>query len=143
MHLANFKVEDTASSIEVEGSHRDLHNNFLFYALDYDIANREIRLRWRLRDADWVAGDDPEYLDLIFQSVSLFKSKERDLDSPYSEDDCLSTIGFIGNDMIEDVESYSYTSPSNEASHLNISFMSGFAIKVASGSAKCIQGSSL
>ena len=139
MDLTNFKVEDTFSSIEVEGAHRDLHNNFKFSGLEYDISKRELSLSWLRRDEEWIAQDDPNQLKIIFGLVSLFKSKERDFDCPYTEDDCLSTIGFIGNDMLEEIEGFAYCKPTPEANHLNISFMSGFALKISAGKATCIQ----
>jgi len=139
MNLTNFKIEDTFSSIEVDGRHRDLHNNFRFSSLEYNIARQELTLLWFRRDEDWVASDDPSELKIVFSSVSLFKAKERDSDCPYTEDDCLSTIGFIGNDMLQEIEGYAYCNPTLEANHLNFSFESGFAVKISANKATCIQ----
>lgn len=139
MDLTNFKVEDTFSSVEVDGAHRDLHNNFSFRGLEYNVLKQELVLQWHRRDEDWVASDDPAKLKIVFSSVSLFKAKERDADCPYSEDDCLSTIGFIGNDMLQEIEGFAHCNPTSEANHLNLSFQSGFALKIAAGKATCIQ----
>lgn len=139
MDLTNFKVEGTFSSIEMDGRHRDLHNNFRFSSLEYNITSQELTLLWFRRDEDWVASDDPYQLKIVFSSVSLFKVKERDADCPYTEDDYLSTIGFIGNDMLQEMEGFAYCNPSPEANHLNLSFESGFAVKISASKATCIQ----
>ena len=110
----------------------DLHNNFDFIGLSYDLLNRKIELSWVKSKGTWVSEDGPDSLSLKFLGVSLFKCKERDSDVPYSEDDCLSSMGFIHNDMINEIEGFAHIEPKPDACHLNISFMSGFAIKIAS-----------
>ena len=137
MDLTNFKVEDTFSSIEVDGSHHDLHNNFSFIGLEYDALSHNLYIILRLRDEGWVASHDPTQLKIIFSSVRLFKAKERDADCSYSEDDRLSTIGFIGNDMPQEIEGGAFFNPTPETNHLNLSFQSGFAIKIAAGKVTC------
>ncbi|WP_218156453.1 hypothetical protein [Pseudoalteromonas denitrificans] len=99
--------------------------------------NRKVKLSWVKSTGDWVATDCPNTLDLEFSSVSLFKCKERDSGTPYTEDDCLESLGFIHNNMTEEIESFAKAAPSPDACHLNISFMSGFTLKLAAESAKC------
>ncbi len=41
--------------------------------------------------------------------------------------------------MINEIEGFAYTKPSQDSNHLNISFESGFAIKVAAGKVTCFQ----
>ncbi len=88
MEVTNFIIEDSFSAIEVEGEHRDLHNNFSFTCLNYDILRRELSLHWVSRDADWVPSNNPQQLKMVFNSVSLFKAQEREPGCPYTEDDC-------------------------------------------------------
>ncbi len=139
MLFSNFKIEDSFSAIEVDGEHRDLHNNFIFRSLHYDISKKKLTLDWQRRSEDWVSSSDPESLKLVFTAVSLLKAQERDADSPDSEDDCLSSLGFISNELMDEVEGYSHTTPSKDSSHLNICFMSGFALKIGAEKASCVQ----
>ena len=139
MDFTNFKIEDNFSAIAVDGEHRDLHNNFIFRSLDYDISRRKLTLYWQRRNESWVSSFDPEHLKLVFIAVSLLKVQERDAGAPDSEDDCLASLGFIGNELIEEVEGYAYRMPSKDSNHLNICFMSGFSLKIAAEKASCVQ----
>ena len=138
MELTNFVIEDSFSAIEVDGLHRDLHNNYSFERIVFDSSRRELTVEWVKGQSSWVPEDTPQSLKLIFSDVSLFKCKERDSDMPYSEDDCMSSLGFIHNEMLDELEGFSYEKPSSNANHLNVSFMSGFAFKVAAKTATCL-----
>lgn len=138
MHLENFNIAKNFGAIEVCGSYIDLHNNFDFKGLEYDVSNRVLRLHWALGAGDWIPKNSPAEIQLVFRGVYLFKAKERDSQLPFSEDDCLSTLGFIGNDLINEVEGFCDLQPSENTTHLNISFMSGFALKVGCETATCL-----
>jgi len=137
MKLANFSIAKDFIAVEIDGVYYDLHNNFDFIGLSYDLLNRRMELSWVKSKGTWVSEDSSDSLSLKFLGVSLFKCKERDSDVPYSEDDCLSAMGFIHNDMIDEIEGFAHIEPKPDACHLNISFMSGFAIKIASEIAEC------
>jgi hypothetical protein len=134
MNLKNFSIADDFIALEQGESYFDLHNNFSFVALSFDVALRKLTFEWKRRDESWVSTKDPESLELQFNDVSLFKIKERDSDEAYTEDDCLSSMGFIHNELLNEVEGFSNLEPTDDANHLNIGFQSGFAVKVAAGS---------
>ncbi|MBQ0726300.1 MAG: hypothetical protein KBT77_02990 [Thalassolituus oleivorans] len=137
MNLSNFNIASDFIAIESNGVYYDLHNNFEFTGLSYDVLNRKVKLSWVKSTGDWVAVNFPNTLDLNFSGVSLFKCKERDSGVPYTEDDCLGSLGFIHNDMVNEIEGFVSIEPSDDACHLNLSFESGFALKIAADSAKC------
>ena len=137
MKLTNFEIADDFIAIETGGKYYDLHNNFDFASLDYDIKTRVVVLRWVKSDGEWVPTDSPQKIELFFSGAYLFKCKERDKDMPFSEDDCLDSMGFIHNELLDEVESFSCTAPTDAASHLNMSFHSGFVVKLGAEKAEC------
>ena len=131
MYLFNFSIATDNIAIENEKHYFDLHNNFAFTSIGFDVVKRTLRLSWLRRDEKWVHENDPKKIELQFEGISLLKIKERDSDKLYSEDDCLNTIGFIHNELIEEMEAYSNHIATEHESHLNICFESGFAIRIA------------
>lgn len=143
MLLTNFSFADDFIALEQNENYYDLHNNFKFINLSYEVASRRVSFSWQIRNEEWVSETDPYELELVFESVKLFKVKERDSDEPYSEDDCLSTIGFVHIGLVDELECYHLNVPTIDECHLNICFESGFAVKVSSGKATLVIKSSL
>ena len=131
MELTNFKLGEHARSFSHGDNNFDLHNNFSFLGFSYETFNRKIELNWRKRDDEWVPNDSPEKIQLIIEDVAFLKASERYQDMPFTEDDCLSTIGFMWNDMIEEMGAYYSSEPIDDCNHLSISFMSGFDLKIS------------
>jgi hypothetical protein len=137
MKLTNFRISGDFIAIEVGDSYYDLHNNFDFVGLIYDVQNKEISLNWEKSEGYWVRIEEPKSLRLLFSKVYLFKCKERDPALPVSEDNCLNSMGFIDNTMLGELEGFSHPEPRERAAHLNLSFMSGFAMKIGAATARC------
>ncbi|MDR4498720.1 MAG: hypothetical protein MRK02_12500 [Candidatus Scalindua sp.] len=49
---------------------------------------------------------------------------------PFTEDDCLSSIGFIWNEKLDELGGYHSNEPKVACTHLSLKFMSGFAVKI-------------
>jgi hypothetical protein len=80
----------------VQGSYQlDLHNNFAFLEVQYSVADRSASLHWRRRPDDWVPANTPEMLSITFAEVKEFRFMGRDPEMPLTEDDCLSTLGYL------------------------------------------------
>jgi hypothetical protein len=80
----------------VQGDHKlDLHNNFDFQEVRYSVAERSASLWWRRGSGDWVRRDLPATLSIEFEGVKEFRVVGRDPEMPFTEDDCLSTMGFL------------------------------------------------
>lgn len=135
MKLTNFKLAGDNIAFEQNENYYDIHNNFDFISFNYSLAKREIVLNWVKGTGNWVPNNSPKSIHLIIRGISLFKAKERDTDMPFTEDDCLSSIGFLWNDMIEEMGGYHSHEPKENCTHLSIEFMSGLALKIGADSA--------
>ena len=135
MQLIGFSVAKDCIALERGTEYFDLHNNFDFRALTYHPTERTLELLWHRSKGDWVKPTDPPELLLAFEGVYLFKAHERDPELPFTEDDCLDSIGFIWDDMLAEMHGYTSNQPKAGCSHLNATFVSGFSIKVGAESA--------
>ncbi len=77
-----------------EGLELDLHNDYDFCALHYSVENRSVSLYWRKGDGEWVPGDGPREIELTYEGVERFEFHPRDAELPFTEDDCLFTVGY-------------------------------------------------
>ena len=137
MKLENFTVSEDNIGLKIGDMNLDLHNNFDFQAIEYSIDKREIRLSWKRNSGDWVPKKDPRRIELVFHGVARFKMRGRNPDIPFSEDDCLSTIGFLPPDMWEHIDGYSPHQPTAD-DDLLMDFMSGAALKIRAESVRCV-----
>ncbi|WP_411833522.1 hypothetical protein [Pseudoxanthomonas mexicana] len=135
MELLGFSISKDCISLNCGSDCFDLHNNFDFQGLSYNPINRTLELLWHRGTGNWVKDTDPASLRLDFSGVYLLKAQERDPELPFSEDDCLDTIGFIWDDMLVEMRGYTSNEPKDGCSHLITSFMSGFSIKIGAQSA--------
>jgi hypothetical protein len=71
-----------------------LHNNFDFCGFHYLIEDRTLSLHWRRSKGDWVAAGTPASVSVEFRDVSEFRFLPRDSEIPFTEDDCVSEIGY-------------------------------------------------
>jgi hypothetical protein len=80
----------------VQGQYRlDLHNNFAFQEVQYSVADRRASLLWRRRADGWVPANTPAMLSITFEGVKEFRFVRRDPEMPFTEDDCVSAIGYL------------------------------------------------
>ena len=80
----------------VQGSHElDLHNDFAFQDVRYSVAERTASLRWTRLTAAWVRPTTPAAVCITFEGVSEFRFAPRDPAMPFTEDDCVSTMGYL------------------------------------------------
>ena len=130
MQLANFGIATDSIGVEYADDYFDLHNCFDFKGLSYRVDARTITLFWSKNANNWVPQDSPRHLELNFEGVYLFKARQRDPDVPFTEDDCLNTIGFTSNEKIDEIDAYVSHEPKTNSMYLTMDFMSGFALKI-------------
>ena len=53
---------------------------------------------------------------------------------PFTEDDCLDSIGFICDELVAEMRGFTSNQPEEGCTHLVATFMSGFSIKVGADS---------
>ncbi|WP_203322969.1 hypothetical protein [Pseudoxanthomonas beigongshangi] len=134
MKLLGFSIVDDFISLQCDARRFDLHNDFEFVEFLYNLTKRTLVLRWHRRSRKWVKPTDPVELRLAFSGVYLFKVRERDPDVPYTEDDCLSAIGFMWDDMVEEMNGFARNEPIEGCTQVAAMFMSGLSIKVGAES---------
>jgi len=105
----------------------DLHNDYDFTRLNYSVEERTAELHWKRSCRDWVKSDLPTAAILVFYGISRFEFKPRDGDLPFTEDDCLSTMGYLSNEVGCEEIFWTEEAPENEWMHA-FEFMSGAVI---------------
>jgi hypothetical protein len=121
----------------VQSSYKlDLHNNFDFLGLNYSVKGRTLLLRWRRSDRPWVAPGTPESVEVEFREVSEFRFNPRDAALPFTEDECVNSLGYwVDEDWAEGVViAEPYQNPDKKWMTA-IDFMSGAVIVVQATSA--------
>jgi hypothetical protein len=134
MELRGFELGNI--DLELGEEVYDLHNSFDFGGFSYDVAIRELMLRWVRGKGDWVPRDSPSEIVITIRKVSHLSVTARDPEMPYSEDDCLNCVSFVRpNEATED--SFMVSSPADPNLHYVFQFMSGFTLRVQAEDALC------
>ena len=114
----------------------DLHNNFDFKSLNYSVEERKLVLSWERSKGDWVTSDNPKELSIEFVEVSEFRFMPRDSDIPFTEDDCVNSIGYwVDEEWAEGVIRLELNQKAEPHWLTAIDFMSGAVLAVQAGSA--------
>ena len=92
--IVNFDITNN-SSLNYEGRDVDLHNNFDFLGFDYNVAEKQVILRWKNSSDHWVDRNEISNLFLIHKTVNYLMVIEQDENSTYADDSCLGEITFV------------------------------------------------
>lgn len=107
----------------------DLHNDFDFKDMYYSVEDRLLKLEWCLSKGDWVKQDNPKRLSIEFKEVSEFRFMPRDPEIPFTEDDCINSIGCLTDEDWVDGVFMVEPNQENDPKWLTaIDFMSGAVI---------------
>lgn len=130
----NFQFRDSIYLV-VDDFELDLHNDYDFTRVEYSVIERTAELNWKLSSGDWVKSDFPNAITLRFDEVSRFEFSPRDPDLPFTEDDCLSTVGYLADeDWCEGI--FWTDAVPDEDWMLAFEFMSGAIIALCANSSK-------
>jgi len=114
----------------------DLHNNFDFTGLQYSVRDRTLLLSWGRSNREWVASGTPASVSVEFREVSEFRFMPRDVELPFTEDDCVSSFGYWTDEDWADGVIVADPNQSPDPNWLTaINFMSGAVIAVQAVSA--------
>jgi hypothetical protein len=109
----------------------DLHNNFNFKSVEYSVSERKAVLHWKRSNGDWVNSETPKALEIEFSGVSEFRFMPRDSDMPFTEDDCVNSIGYwVDEDWAEGIIMVEPNQKPEPQWLTAIDFMSGAVITV-------------
>ena len=126
----DFEIVDGIYLVQA-GHELDLHNNFDFKNLNYSVEERKLVLNWERSKGDWVSEDTPKALSLVFNRVSEFRFMPRDLEKPFTEDDCVNSIGYwVDEEWAEGVIMVELNQKAEAHWLTAIDFMSGAVIAV-------------
>ena len=136
MRPENFQTDGTICLHHADQD-LDLHNDYNFVGLSYDVGERAVELQWRRSTGDWVQDGLPAALRLACRGVTHFSATPRDPEMPFTEDDCLSDLSFaLPREPDDAAFSLSPATAGFDGSwHWVFSFMSGFSVRVAAESA--------
>jgi hypothetical protein len=76
----------------------DLHNNFDFQEVVYNVCDRHVTLKWSRSKGEWVSKETPSSIWIEFSDVTEYRFFPRDPELPFTEDDCLSEAGYWANE---------------------------------------------
>lgn len=134
MLLKNFKIIDSIA-IEFENDYLDLHSNFDFLSMLYNVENRTVELNWAKCSGEWAKHEKYKNLQLVFNFVDIFCVHPRDSEKSFSEDDSLSYIGYLNPNDLEVMEGFLPPEQSKDDYHMVLGFESGLVLKIYSKSA--------
>lgn len=137
MQAKNFKVVDS-TGIEFLGQFLDLHSNYDFTSVSYDVCNKSVEMCWKKCSGSWAENEKYQKLKLKFSSVSVFSVRPRDGEKPFSEDDCLSYLGFLHPDDLDLMDGFLPPDKSEDGFHLVFGFESELVIKLYADSVELI-----
>ncbi|MCO7188531.1 MULTISPECIES: hypothetical protein [unclassified Pseudoalteromonas] len=122
-----------------EENELDLHNDFNFIGLNYSIEHRTVTLEWRRLEEEWVSEAVPKSLRIVLAEVEEFRFIPRDSEMPFSEDDCISSIGYwVDEEWAQGVVVLDGSNPPEPEWPLAVEFMSGAVVVVQASRANGI-----
>jgi hypothetical protein len=92
----NFQLTQNYA-LNFDNRYIDLHNNFNFINLEYNVETMALVLRWVRSSSNWVKEDELLSLELLHKNLSYLIVSSRDPEMPLSEDSCLSNITFFAS----------------------------------------------
>ena len=129
MRATNFAWRNSIS-IQLDDDKYDLHNNFDFRRFSYDPAGQLLILEWELGTGDWVPTDLPGKILFRLQGITRFAFKDRDPQLPFTEDNCLASFGYVGDEIWVEGQFWTDEPPNDEWSWSFI-FQSGAEMQVS------------
>lgn len=133
MRPSNFHVE-SGIYLTLEKRRFDLHNDYDFVGFSFDVSERQFSLRWKLGTGDWIRNGQPSALCLDIRGVYHLEVRPRDPDMPFSEDDCLESIGYVSEENWGQ-EEFWHDGPPEPSWRWVFSFQSGTAVVVGADEA--------
>lgn len=142
MKLKNFAFAKDIYLVVDEGTF-DLHNRYSFRHLEYDIFARQIILTWdNGQQFPPLESGEVQYIKLVFGEVYFFRCREsmQNIPTIQEPDYVMNSAEFVRwlPDMRDAPwDGWEVTAESQEKTHLLLSFCSGSALMIGSGTAQC------
>lgn len=130
MELIEFQLRDQIALLTTGGDYFDLHSNFDFINLEYDIINKSVIFSWKKSIGSWAKEEKVSNIHMKFQEVSFFSIHQKHL---LKNTDCDSNLSFIGYLHPEDSEITNgclSTNSEHKNFHIILGFESGMSIRI-------------
>ena len=119
----------------------DLHNDYDFCEMHYSVEQRRVSLQWLRSDRATVPENNAKSVSLIFEEVQEFRFLPRDNEIPFTEDNCVSTIGYwLNQEWAEGVITLTEGQSPEPEWPMAVEFMSGAIIIVSAAHAAAVLG---
>lgn len=125
----NFDLIDN-HTLNLEGHHIDLHNDFDFVRLDYDVARREIKLNWKKSIGEWIEINEISSLTLVHKSFTFFEVIDKDENKNYEDATCLGEITYFPSASREVNDEFILQSKPNENDDIIFFFENGRRVRI-------------
>lgn len=112
----------------------DLHNDYDFKKVIYDIEQRSVLLEWHRGSGEWVSNALPHQIQILMTEIYGFRVLPRDPKMPVSEDNCLNSFGYDCDEDWADGQFWVDSAPEPEW-RWSFLFQSGMEIQVDGESA--------
>lgn len=97
----NFEIEDNYALV-YQDQLIDLHNNYDLAGYEYQVAKRELRIKWTKSTGEWVSQDEPATLTIIHQDVFYYNiGYDNEIYEFPDDDKCLGAISFVSSEERE------------------------------------------
>lgn len=93
MRASNFRLRASIYLI-IGDLELDMHNDYDFTSVQYDIAKQQVTFTWLRSYEKWVDLSLPTTVKLICEGVTMFSSTPGDTSLPKSESSCLNSFGY-------------------------------------------------
>ena len=125
----NFDIIDN-HALNLEGQHIDLHNNFDFVGLDYNVANRAIKLNWKKAIGEWIEINEISSLTLVHKSVTFFEVIDKGENKNHEDATCLAEITYFSSTSREINDEFILQSKPNKNDDIIFFFENGQRVRI-------------
>lgn len=90
----NFDIIDNIA-LNYQGLYIDLHNNFNFEKIEFNVDHNEVKLTWKKTDGEWVGKNELSKIILTHNGVDYLKIMGQDENSFLQDKNTLAEISFF------------------------------------------------
>jgi hypothetical protein len=125
----NFDILDNIA-LSYEVLYIDLHNNFDFEKLEYNVGHRELTLTWKKTDGEWVGKNELSKIILTHTGVDYFAISGQGENFVLQDNKTLSEISFFPSTSREINDSISSQQKPNPDDDIMYFYENGQAIRI-------------
>ncbi len=133
MRTENFSWKSSIH-LQIGDLELDMHNNYDFVGVVYDLKVRSVLLEWHLANRESISKTLPSHIKMLLSGVEDFRVSPRVHEIPFTEDNCLSSFGYACDEKWTDGQYWIDGTPEPEW-RWSFLFQSGLEIQIGGESA--------